>query len=100
MACGNNSFLFVRNSEITPKTEEIIKGLLQLSPERRLTALQVKEKLKILINASVIQNTDGVVPVLVDDEDIQKKASSERPILKAKHSIKVNHMKLISLKLC
>lgn len=90
--------VFVRNSEISPKTEEIIKGLLQLSPERRITASQVKEKLNVLINASVIQNTDGVVPELVDDEEIQRKVSSARQILKTRHSIKVNFRKSISLK--
>lgn len=77
-----------RNSEISPKTEEIVKGLLHLNPEKRLTASQVKEKLKIIINASVVQNMDSVVPELVDDE-IQRKLSSAKKILNSKQKLGV-----------
>lgn len=44
-------------------TEQIIKGLLQLNPEKRLTATEVREKLKAIIDGnSVIRDTDHLVP--------------------------------------
>lgn len=44
-------------------TEQIIKGLLQLNPEKRLTATQVREHLKAIIDShSGIGNTDHMVP--------------------------------------
>lgn len=43
-------------------TEHIIKGLLQLNPEKRLTATQVRDQLKAIIDGSVQQSTDHLVP--------------------------------------
>lgn len=47
-------------------TEQIIKGLLQLNPEKRLTATQVRVHLKAIIESQTgIRNTDHLVPEMV-----------------------------------
>lgn len=52
-----------RNSEMSKATETIIKGLLQLNPEKRLTATQVREQLKAIIDLhNGIGNKDHLVP--------------------------------------
>lgn len=44
-------------------TEQIIKDLLQINPEKRLTATQVREQLKVLIEAhNCAQDNDHLVP--------------------------------------
>lgn len=52
-------------------TETIIKGLLQLNPEKRLTATQVREQLKASIGShNGIGNKDHIVPemeITIDD---------------------------------
>lgn len=51
-------------------TELIIKGLLQLNPEKRLTATQVREQLKAIIDShSGARNTDHLVPEIEINND-------------------------------
>lgn len=51
-------------------TEQMIKDLLQINPEKRLTATQVCEQLKVLIDAhNCVQNTDHLVPELETNND-------------------------------
>lgn len=51
-------------------TEQIIKGLLQLNPEKRLTATQVREQLKAIIDSqSAVRNTDHLVPEMEVNND-------------------------------
>lgn len=56
-------------------TEQIIKGLLQLNPEKRLTATEVREQLKAIIDShSGVRNTDHLVPEIEvnnDDDSVQ-----------------------------
>lgn len=47
-------------------TEHIIKGLLQSNPEKRLTATQVREQLKVILFPC---NTDHLVPEMSMNTD-------------------------------
>lgn len=55
-------------------TEQMIKDLLQINPEKRLTATQVRQQLKLIIDShNCVQNTDHLVPELEcnnDDDDL------------------------------
>lgn len=61
-----------RNCEISKATEQIIKGLLQLNPEKRLTATQVRVQLKAIIDASLnVRTTDHLVPEIdINNDDL------------------------------
>lgn len=64
-----NGFIFFfsvhRNCEMSKSTEYIIKGLLQLNPGKRLTATQVREQLKAIIDShNGVGNDDHLVPEL------------------------------------
>lgn len=51
-------------------TEQMIKGLLQINPEKRLTATQVRKQLKVIIDShNCVQNTDHLVPELDGSND-------------------------------
>lgn len=51
-------------------TEQMIKDLLQINPEKRLTATQVREQLKVIIDShNSVQNTDHLVPELDSSND-------------------------------
>lgn len=51
-------------------TEQIIKGLLQLNPEKRLTATQVREHLKAIIDShNGVRNSDHLVPEMEAKND-------------------------------
>ncbi|XP_031626741.1 serine/threonine-protein kinase 40-like [Contarinia nasturtii] len=58
------------NCEISKATEGIIKGLLQLNPAKRLTATQVREQLKAIIDShNGVGNTDHLVPEMNQTND-------------------------------
>lgn len=51
-------------------TEQMIKDLLQINPEKRLTATQVREQLKMIIDShNCVKNTDHLVPELETNND-------------------------------
>lgn len=51
-------------------SEQIIKGLLQLNTEKRLTATQVREQLKAIIDShNIVRNTDHLVPEIEVNTD-------------------------------
>lgn len=55
-------------------TEQMIKDLLQINPEKRLSATQVREQLKVIIDAHhCVQSTDHLVPDLHSTNDDSKK---------------------------
>lgn len=63
-------------------TEQIIKGLLQLNPEKRLTATQVRDQLKAILDSnSGARNTDHLVPEFEMNNDVstQPLAPTETP---------------------
>lgn len=63
-------FVFHRNCEMSKATEQMIKDLLQINPEKRLTATQVREHLKVIIDShNCVQNTDHLVPELDSHND-------------------------------
>lgn len=51
-----------RNSEVSEESEQIIKGLLQLNPERRFTATQVRQRLEMVLKRNTYQSSDRTVP--------------------------------------
>lgn len=72
-----------RNFEMSKATEQIIKGLLQLNPEKRLTATQVREQLKAIIDGhSISRSIDHLVPgndVIGNNDDNGQLTSNESP---------------------
>lgn len=78
-----------RNSDISEEAEQIIKGLLQLSPEQRLTASQVRDKLKLIIDCKSVKDTDRLVPDINDDAAVPKSSATSKRYLKTKQSTKV-----------
>lgn len=84
-------FILNRNCEISKDAEQIIKGLLQLNPEKRLTATQVREKLKVIIDGnSGIYNVDRIVPEYLltsnnnDDDSVPNSIPDCAPVFKEK----------------
>lgn len=60
--------LFGRNAEVSDGSERIIKGLLQLDAEKRLTATQVRERVEALLKRNVNQSSDRTVPSYHEEE--------------------------------
>lgn len=54
----------ISNNEVSKDAEQIIRGLLQLNPEKRLTATQVRDNIKATIDsyAGVQDVLDRLVP--------------------------------------
>lgn len=63
-------------------TEQMIKDLLQINPEKRLTATQVRMHLKVIIDShNCVENTDHLVPELesnIDDGEIFPLSATEK----------------------
>lgn len=63
-------FSICRNCEVSNEAEHIVKELLQLNPEHRLTATQVREKLKAIIDSNAsVQDVDRIVPQIPFNDD-------------------------------
>lgn len=74
-------------------TEHIIKGLLQLNPEKRLTATQVREHLKVILFP---KNMDHLVPEMtVNSDDSSHQATVPEMPLKEKWN-KVKYLYILS----
>lgn len=72
-------------------TEQIIKGLLQLNPEKRLTATQVREQLKAIIDShSGVRNTDHLVPEIEvnNDDDSPQLLIPETPFKDSRKKVR------------
>lgn len=76
------NFFFYRNCEMSKATEQMIKDLLQINPEKRLTATQVRMHLKVIIDShNCVENTDHLVPELesnIDDGEIFPLSATEK----------------------
>lgn len=62
-------FVYYRNSEVSPESQSLIKGLLQLKTDRRLTATQVRDRIELIFASNpVLRSTDQCVPKMKCDE--------------------------------
>lgn len=60
--------ILFRNSDVSFDSQALIKGLLQLKADRRLTATQVRQKLELIIAGKPSSiNVDQLVPALPGD---------------------------------
>lgn len=81
------------NSDISIEAEQIIKGLLQLNAERRLTATKVRQRLeRIIESASAVPNSDRIVPDVRTDTRGNAKVDQTRRIFKSRNSTKVSEL--------
>lgn len=72
-------FSSISNNEVSKDAEQIIRGLLQLNPEKRLTATQVRENIKSIIDSYAgVQDVDRLVPDLGVSDDLLSSHSSFR----------------------
>lgn len=73
----------ISNNEISKDAEQIIRGLLQLNPEKRLTATQVRDYIKATIDsyAGVQDVLDGLVPEIGVSDDLLSSHSSFRAMV-------------------
>lgn len=66
-----------RNSDVSYESQGLIRGLLQLKADRRLTATQVREKLEIIIAGKPkVVNMDQFVPTMPCDAKKPKSKTS------------------------
>lgn len=78
-----------RNSEISEEAEEIIKGLLQLNPNRRFTATQVRQRLDVLLKKNILLSSDRHVPEFFVDYTPSSSSVPIRKSSKTRATVKV-----------
>lgn len=55
------------NTEVSDESEQIVRGLLQLNPERRFTATQTRNRVGALLKRNTYPSSDRAVPELNED---------------------------------
>lgn len=72
----------ISNHEVSKDAEHIIRGLLQLNPEKRLTATQVRDNIKVIIDSYAdVQDVDRLVPEMGAPDDSPSSHSSFRAMV-------------------